>query len=52
MRAEGSAGQATAPLWLNNTALTVNGEAISLADVITRAKWKDQLNFYQAATDA
>lgn len=52
MKAEGSAGQATAPLWLNNTALTVNGEAFSLADVITHAKWKDQLNFYQAATDA
>jgi putative peptide maturation system protein len=52
MSAEGAAVQQMETAWLSNIALSVNGETISLADVITHAKWKDQLSFYQAATDA
>lgn len=52
MAAEGSASQQLASSWLDNTALDVNGEAVSLTDVLAHAKWKNQLGFYQGATDA
>lgn len=52
MAAEGFASQQLASSWLDNTALAVNGEAVSLADVLAHAKWKNQLSFYQGATDA
>lgn len=38
--------------WHQHTALIVNGEEFSLADLLRHAKWREQLAFVQAAADA
>jgi parvulin-like peptidyl-prolyl isomerase len=38
--------------WNQNVALVVNGEAFSLADLLRRARWRDQLAFVSEAVDA
>ena len=40
------------PNWSEETALEVNGESLSLQDVLKPAKWHGQLTFIRAATDA